>query len=111
MFYNWISNSIIIFQALDLSDKVEVTRNLITMKLPIENYTVLEYLVEFLWLVAQNSEENKMTTRNISIVFGPNFLWAPVSNMSQFNLTHVEMINSFVELLVRFHEDIFCKKI
>uniref|UniRef100_A0A7N6F5X2 Rho GTPase activating protein 17a n=1 Tax=Anabas testudineus TaxID=64144 RepID=A0A7N6F5X2_ANATE len=45
-------------------------------QLPKNNKTNLRYLVKFLARLAQDSEVNKMTPSNISIVLGPNLLWA-----------------------------------
>ncbi|CAI5659425.1 unnamed protein product [Oreochromis niloticus] len=45
-------------------------------KLPKNNKNNLRYLVKFLAKLAQESELNKMTPSNISIVLGPNLLWA-----------------------------------
>ncbi|XP_024659301.2 rho GTPase-activating protein 17a isoform X7 [Maylandia zebra] len=45
-------------------------------KLPKNNKNNLRYLVKFLAKLAQESEQNKMTPSNISIVLGPNLLWA-----------------------------------
>eukprot|EP01117_Protostelium_nocturnum_P007668 TRINITY_DN2752_c0_g1_i1.p1 TRINITY_DN2752_c0_g1~~TRINITY_DN2752_c0_g1_i1.p1 ORF type:complete len:697 (+),score=176.45 TRINITY_DN2752_c0_g1_i1:196-2286(+) len=43
-------------------------------KLPSKNQLVLKYLCEFLGRVKQFDKTNKMTTNNLSIVFGPNIL-------------------------------------
>ncbi|MEQ2302617.1 Rho GTPase-activating protein 17 [Ameca splendens] len=45
-------------------------------QLPKNNKNNLRYLVKFLAKLAQDSEANKMTPSNISIVLGPNLLWA-----------------------------------
>ncbi|XP_047232838.1 rho GTPase-activating protein 17a isoform X4 [Girardinichthys multiradiatus] len=45
-------------------------------QLPKNNKNNLRYLVKFLDKLAQDSEVNKMTPSNISIVLGPNLLWA-----------------------------------
>jgi Rho GTPase-activating protein 1 len=92
---------------LDVTDKVEVARDLINKKIPKENFDLLKYLLGFLALVSQNSDKNKMNSKNLSIVFGPNMLWAPASNLNEFSLIQVEMINNFVDLLIRFQSDIF----
>ncbi|KAM4715829.1 rho GTPase-activating protein 17a isoform 4-T5 [Anableps anableps] len=49
---------------------------LVCDKLPKNNKNNLRYLVKFLAKLAQDSEANKMTPSNISIVLGPNLLWA-----------------------------------
>ncbi|XP_037332458.1 rho GTPase-activating protein 17b isoform X3 [Pungitius pungitius] len=45
-------------------------------RLPKTHKANLRYLVKFLAKLAQDSEVNKMTPSNISIVLGPNLLWA-----------------------------------
>ncbi|XP_075942164.1 rho GTPase-activating protein 17b isoform X3 [Anarhichas minor] len=45
-------------------------------RLPKTHKANLRYLVKFLAKLAQDSEVNKMTAINISIVLGPNLLWA-----------------------------------
>jgi hypothetical protein len=91
-------------QALDVCDKVEVTKDLLSAKLPKHNYTFLNYLVGFLFEVSEHAAANKMDARNLSYVFGPNFLRKPDST-----LIDIEKINNFVELLIRYHSDIFIK--
>ncbi|KAM4525953.1 rho GTPase-activating protein 17a isoform 4-T5 [Fundulus diaphanus] len=49
---------------------------LVCDQLPKNNKNNLRYLVKFLARLAQDSEVNKMTPSNISIVLGPNLLWA-----------------------------------
>jgi hypothetical protein len=44
------------------------------MGLPKDNYIVLSYLLHFLNRVADNAEVNKMTRRNLALVFGPNLM-------------------------------------
>ena len=108
-----------IFIALDTSDKVDVIRDLINEKLPAINYSLLKYVVEFLTLVAENSNVNKMNVKNLSIIFGPNFLWpsatvssatAANSTINEFSLKNIECVNSFVELLIKFNKEIFVKE-
>lgn len=91
-------------QVLDLMDRVEVTKDLLNAKLPKLNYTFLAFLIEFLNQVAAHSNENKMDARNLSYVFGPNFL-----RKEEFSLIDLEKINNFVELLIRYHGEIFVK--
>jgi hypothetical protein len=94
-----------IFLALDVVDKVEVTRDLLSAKLPKLNYTVLNYLIEFLNEVTQHSAQNKMDARNLSYVFGPNFLRK--NDDPEYGLMDIEKLNNFVELLIKYHSDIF----
>ena len=103
---------------MDTSDKVDVIRDLINEKLPAMNYSLIKYIVEFLSLVAENSNVNKMNVKNISIVFGPNFLWPPTSStqvaasatINEFSLKNIECVNNFVELMIKFNKEIFLKE-
>jgi hypothetical protein len=99
-----IFNEMMSIQVLDTVDRVEVTKDLLSAKLPAHNYIFLNYLLGFLAEVAEHSANNKMDARNISYVFGPNFLRKPDSS-----LIDIEKINNFVELLIRYHSDIFAK--
>ena len=88
-----------------MTDKVEVAKDLLNAKLPKLNYKMLKFLTEFLSEVAAHSSTNKMDAKNISYVFGPNFL-RPRNGMD-YGLIDVERINNFVELLIRYHSEIF----
>ena len=103
---------------MDTSDKVDVIRDLINLKLPSINNNLVKYIVEFLALVTENSNVNKMNVKNLSIVFGPNFLWASPttatasstinsSAINEFSLKNIECVNNFVELLIKFNKEIF----
>jgi hypothetical protein len=48
-----------------------------------------------------------MDARNLSYVFGPNFLRK--KNDADFGLIDIERINSFVELLIKYHSEIFVR--
>ncbi len=50
-----------------------------------------------------------MDARNLSYVFGPNFLrFGPEAN--EVGLINIEKINSFVELLIKYNAEIFPKE-
>lgn len=100
-----IFNEVMSLQALDLTDKVEVAKDLLNAKLPTLNYKMLKFLTEFLSEVASHSSTNKMDAKNISYVFGPNFLRP--KNGIDYGLIDVERINNFVELLIKYHSEIF----
>ena len=55
--------------------------------------------------VSCHSSKNRMDAKNISYVFGPNFLRP--KNGVDYGLIDVERINNFVELLIKYHSDIF----
>jgi hypothetical protein len=99
------------FSALDTSDKVDVIRDLITKRLPDANYKLLHYLVEFLELVSQNVDVNKMNIKSISIIFGPNLLWSPSNGTYEASMKTIECAINLVELLIRFRSEIFTRKL
>lgn len=101
-----IFNEMMSLQALDTTDKVEVARDLLSAKLPLNNYKLLNYLIGFLNEVAQHSLQNKMDAKNLSYCFGPNFL-RKTSSTLEYSLIDIERINTFVELLIKYHSDIF----
>ncbi|XP_036337737.1 rho GTPase-activating protein 68F isoform X2 [Rhagoletis pomonella] len=87
--------------------KEERSRNvtqLIREKLPEENYELFKYLVEFLVRVMECEDLNKMTSSNLAIVFGPNFLW---SNRSNTTLEDIRPINAFIDFVLQNHKDIY----
>lgn len=84
-----------------------MARDLLSAKLPKHNYTVLNYIISFLNEVTQHSANNRMDARNLSYVFGPNFLRK--ANDPEYGLVNIERINNFVELLIKYHSDIFNK--
>lgn len=74
--------------------------------LPTENYTVLQYLLIFLHMVAANSEQNKMTPSNLALVFGPTLMWAKDAAIS---LGAINPINYFAQSLLVNYNTIFCQ--
>lgn len=71
-------------QILDLPDKPSkiATYNVLVHKLPKPNFTLLRALSSFLITVISNSEVNKMSLRNVGIVFSPTLnIPAPVFSM------------------------------
>lgn len=51
-------------------DKIMALQSLVT-RLPLANITLLKYLIAFLIKVINNADRNKMTVRNVGIVFSP----------------------------------------
>ena len=72
-------------------------QGLIIKKLPERNYAVLKYLMEFLVLVNDRSDMNKMTASNLAVVFGPNLAWP---GDQQLSLAYIGHINTFVQFLI-----------
>lgn len=87
--------------------KEERSRNVKQMlreKLPIENYELFKYLVEFLVKVEECKDLNKMTSSNLSIVFGPNLVWAKDNQMS---MEEIGPVTAFVDFVLQNHRDIY----
>lgn len=87
--------------------KEERSRNVKQMlreKLPVENYELFKYLIEFLVKVEECKDLNKMTSSNLSIVFGPNLVWAKHNQMS---MVEVTPINAFIDFVLQNHRDIY----
>lgn len=99
-------NEMAALQALDVADKVDVAKDLLKAKLPVLNYNMLKFLIGFLSEVASHSTKNKMNARNLSTVMGPNFLRHHQTDV-KYTLLLLERINNFVELLIKYHSDIF----
>ncbi|PKY04003.1 RhoGAP-domain-containing protein [Aspergillus campestris IBT 28561] len=71
-------------RVLDLQEKHKRIQafNFLVYKLPRPNYTLLRALVQFLIVIVNNSDVNKMTIRNVGIVFAPTLnIPAPVFSM------------------------------
>ncbi|CAO3633092.1 unnamed protein product [Cunninghamella echinulata] len=59
-----------VIDLLDRKDRINELGRLVSL-LPLENYTLLRILIAHLISVVKHSDTNKMTVRNISIVFSP----------------------------------------
>ncbi|XP_061661406.1 rho GTPase-activating protein 29 isoform X3 [Syngnathoides biaculeatus] len=78
-------------------------------QLPLTHYKTLQFLIEHLHRVTERSEENKMTARNLGIIFGPTLIKprqsdADVSLSSVVDYPYQALI---VELLIRHYQMIF----
>ncbi|XP_071780161.1 rho GTPase-activating protein 29 isoform X2 [Centroberyx gerrardi] len=93
---------------------VELNRVLFKIKdllrqLPLAHYKTLQFLIEHLHRVTEQSEENKMTASNLGIIFGPTLIKprqtdAEVSLSSLVDYPYQALI---VELLIRHYQMIF----
>ncbi|XP_065054995.1 rho GTPase-activating protein 1-like isoform X2 [Rhopilema esculentum] len=83
--------------ALPAEERVEKMRFEMKSCIPKDNYTVLTYIIRFLEEVVQNSAENRMSTGNLAIIFGPNLMWSKHETIS---LTSMAKINTFTKLLL-----------
>lgn len=90
-------DSILHFTDIPRESRLNYCQDLIIKKLPDQNYVVLKYLMEFLCLVDDRSDMNKMTASNLAVVFGPNLAW-PVDH--QLSLAYIGPINTFTQFLI-----------
>lgn len=87
--------------------KEERSRNvklILREKLPIENYELFKYIVEFLGKIMDRKDFNKMTSSNLAIVFGPNLIWAKNNQMS---FDEINPINGFFDFILQNQDDIY----
>ncbi|XP_077067992.1 rho GTPase-activating protein 17b isoform X6 [Siphateles boraxobius] len=68
--------------------------------LPKPNKNNFRYLVKFLAKLALESDVNKMTASNISIVLGPNLLWAKTEGLTEMAATTSVHVVSIIELMI-----------
>lgn len=81
----------------DVTAKLKVVWHILHNDLPIENFVLLKFLMEFLNEVLAHSAVNKMTASNLAIVFGPNLMW---SKSQAASLDAMAQINAFTLLLL-----------
>lgn len=74
--------------------------------LPKERKTTLKYLIEFLKLVVQHSDINKMAIHNISTVFAPNLIKAEGYNMLQI-VQDTPIVNGIISTFIEDFDIIF----
>ena len=67
--------SVLHFADIPRESRLNYCQDLVIKKLPDQNYVVLKYLMEFLVLVTDRCDMNKMTAANLAVVFGPNLVW------------------------------------
>jgi len=96
--------SILHFADIPRESRLTYCQDLIIKKLPERNYAVLKYLTEFLVLVNDRSDMNKMTASNLAVVFGPNLAWP---GDQQLTLAYIGHINSFVQFLIDHMYEVF----
>jgi hypothetical protein len=73
--------------------------------LPAANYDLLKYLISFLTRVAAHSEENRMDTRNLALVFGASMI-NPHPD-APFTLMNVQYQNVLLQLLIDNYDILF----
>lgn len=87
----------------DAETRVRVVASVI-QKLPKINFEILKFLIDFLVIVVENSDKNRMNSSNLAVVFGPNLIWSQDQQASLFAMGH---INTFVKLLIDNHQQLF----
>lgn len=90
-------DSILHFADIPRESRLNYCQDLVIKKLPDQNYVVLKYLMEFLCLVTDRCDMNKMTAANLAVVFGPNLAWPNDKTMS---LQYIGHINTFTQFLI-----------
>ncbi|XP_056153249.1 SH3 domain-binding protein 1 [Lampris incognitus] len=99
--------------AKDPSDKLEKFKGLLK-KLPPENYNNLRYLIQFLSLLSEKQEVNRMTPSNIAIVLGPNLLWpkaeAEVVMLDMASASSVQVV-PVIEPLIQYSSSLFPEEV
>jgi len=96
--------TILQFPNIPQDDRLLCIREAIVHSLPDINYVVLKRLFEFLYLVMERSDMNKMTAANLAIVFGPNLAWSHDKTMS---LASIQPLNTFTEFLLNNIHQVF----
>lgn len=97
-------DEIIQFSGWTTEEKSRNVKQMLREKLPVANYELFKYLIEFLVKVMECEDLNKMTSSNLAIVFGPNLVWARHNQMS---LEEIAPINSFIDFVLQNHKDIY----
>eukprot|EP00039_Didymoeca_costata_P005783 m.84544 g.84544 ORF g.84544 m.84544 type:complete len:450 (+) comp12972_c0_seq1:427-1776(+) len=76
-------------------------------KLPKPHIALLQELIPFLLRVSQHSEENKMTIRNLAVVFGPTLLRVEDTGDASLLMGDSSKVNSVVEFMIKESDAIF----
>ncbi|XP_050431991.1 rho GTPase-activating protein 1 isoform X3 [Adelges cooleyi] len=92
------------FQTLLRDERPKKVKVLMLEKLPLDNYYLLKYLIQFLSKVMDRCDLNKMTSSNLAVVFGPNLVRSPSSQLS---LAAIGPINAFTDFVLVNHDQIF----
>eukprot|EP01119_Soliformovum_irregulare_P008996 TRINITY_DN22107_c0_g1_i1.p1 TRINITY_DN22107_c0_g1~~TRINITY_DN22107_c0_g1_i1.p1 ORF type:complete len:423 (-),score=94.69 TRINITY_DN22107_c0_g1_i1:163-1404(-) len=92
--------------AIHQRDPQEVTKFFIeSSEVPTCHKRVLLEILKMLKLIASNSDESRMTTSNLSIVFAPNLIRSQEQNLQQ-TVLHTPMINSIFRVFLDNVDDV-----
>ncbi|XP_068702221.1 rho GTPase-activating protein 24-like isoform X1 [Montipora capricornis] len=86
-------------------DGIVATQNQLKT-LPQPNYILLRYICRFLHEVQKHCEQNKMTVRNLAMVFGPNILRSG-SEDPKVMMESTNLVTELISILIRQHELFF----
>ncbi|KAJ1939519.1 Rho-type gtpase-activating protein, partial [Linderina macrospora] len=86
-------------------EKIRVYRT-ISDSMPHEHAETLKYLMLHLKRIAEYQQDNKMTPNNLSVVFAPNILHMPKSNVFE-EMKNMGGINQTVRFLIQHANDIW----
>jgi len=89
---------------IEIEEKSDELKNIV-QTLPEVNKVVLKMICEHLVKVAANDGVNKMSAQNISVCFGPAFMWAKQETIA--GLQDVKYQCTVVELLIEKHDSFF----
>eukprot|EP01103_Thecamoeba_quadrilineata_P000348 TRINITY_DN1029_c0_g1_i1.p1 TRINITY_DN1029_c0_g1~~TRINITY_DN1029_c0_g1_i1.p1 ORF type:complete len:1042 (-),score=248.32 TRINITY_DN1029_c0_g1_i1:1596-4349(-) len=88
----------------DLDDKLDRLRAALEL-LPKANQNLLKFLIQFLTILASDSDKTKMTPQNLAIVLSP-CLFRPLTTTLESTLRS-PLINSVTEIFIEFYQEIF----
>ncbi|XP_046844977.1 rho GTPase-activating protein 8-like isoform X3 [Xenia sp. Carnegie-2017] len=88
-------DDVIRIHGLQEEDRLEEIKKVLRNSLPSQNFVVLKYIMVFLSEVVSNSDKNKMDSKNLAIVIGPNLIWSESESESS-----VETINSITKMII-----------
>ena len=91
-------------QVTDLTHRPDKVNELgvLIAQLPLANYTLLRFLTAHLIHVVQNEKTNKMSLRNVGIVFSPTL--AIPATLFSLLLTEFDIVFAVRSYAIRFHE-------
>lgn len=87
----------------DVNENIKTYQNLLE-NLPLINYSILDYLLNFLVEIAKFSDSNLMHFSNLGVVFGPSLIRPEVPDT--FTLMSSTNAN-IIEFFVRHYEELF----
>ncbi|XP_053564160.1 rho GTPase-activating protein 9 isoform X2 [Bombina bombina] len=103
--YNMFEQFVTAVQISDVTERIHSIKMLVG-NLPLPNYDTLKYIICHLKRVMEHSEQNRMTTQNIGIVFGPT-LMRPEKELLANIAANMVYQNQVVENLLTNYQDFF----